>query len=270
MAIVQVAGMGADAGGALAVRPTLLEVLAIVAMNGCATELVRCVNICKGARANIELWERVVDLPHSLSPDHPLQVTRLGYFALMSDVTRVRKVLDRGARVGLVTSTLTALHLASSGASTEHTAVVNALLDAGAKHVHGGMDGDLPLHTAAGAGSVNVITALLVRGAPIDGRSSGRSSAPHLTPLMVAAANGRAAAAALLLRAGADADAVDDGGITALLYAVANDHAGVVAALVGAGCAVDSRMVAVAVMQRNAEISSLLVSVAAIRLAGPR
>ena len=93
-----------DAGPAPPAIPhsplTLTDVLARLGENGYGREAVRCVSICKDARANVQLWERVLDLEHIATHDPSgRRVTRLMHWADVGDVVRVRDTLDRGAKV---------------------------------------------------------------------------------------------------------------------------------------------------------------------------
>ena len=77
-----------------------LSVLARLAENGYAHEIVRYVDICKDARSNVQLWERVVDLPRfAVRGPAPFRRTRLIEWAEDGDVVRVREMLGYGANV---------------------------------------------------------------------------------------------------------------------------------------------------------------------------
>ncbi|CAM9592096.1 unnamed protein product, partial [Phaeothamnion confervicola] len=71
-----------------------------------------------------------------------------------------------------------------------------------------------------------------------DGHRDGGDGA---TPLHAAAGNGNADMVALLLRHGANLDAVDADGQTPLMYAAAGNHGGAIAALLEGGGTTDSR-----------------------------
>ena len=169
-----------------------LAVLARLAENGYAREVVRCVNICRGARSNARLWARIVDLPH------PAVVyrwrgseTRLLHWACEGDLARVRETLGRGADIAACdTNGRTALFWASMRG---HLAVVRELLDHGA---------DVSARNDAG-----------------------------LTPLMRACYCGHAATAAELLRVGADVNAVCNDGWSALMEAAIDGYVDVVRVL---------------------------------------
>ncbi|CAI5949655.1 unnamed protein product [Closterium sp. NIES-64] len=89
------------------------------------------------------------------------------------------------------------------------------------------------IHVAAAAGHAGAVRALL-RG--LDG---ARESAEHVnggdeegwTPLMSASSSGRAAVVEVLLKAGADATAVNTGGRAALHYAASKGHVAIVHSL---------------------------------------
>ena len=129
----------------------------------------------------------------------------------------VSMLLERGADVEATTwDGVTALHLAAAGG---HQKVIATLLDAGAKiDMAGERHGDTPLHRAVGSGSLDAVTLLLERGAPIVADKYG------YTPLHTAAASGHAKVASLLISRGAEATAVNEDGKTALDVAVRHKH----------------------------------------------
>ena len=195
-----------------------LAVLARLAENGYATELVRCVNICKDARSNAQLWERIVDLPHmhrgaAHNPNYAR--TRLNHWAREGDLARVRETLGRGARTNATTSSgFTALH---GACSSGHLAVVCELLDHGADIEAHEPSGGTPLLFAAGGGHGDMVLELVARGADVNAVGVG-----GWTALIAASFFDRAASTAILLLQGADVNAQDDEGNAALMYAAAN------------------------------------------------
>lgn len=96
-----------------------------------------------------------------------------------------------------------------------HGAQVESLLRQGADPNAIGYLGWRPLHEAAWSGDESVVTLLLDRGADVNGRDylSG------MPPLFLAAARGRTGVVRPLVARGAQVDATDDGGRTALILA---------------------------------------------------
>jgi len=96
-------------------------------------------------------------------------------------------------------------------------------------------DGD-GLHDAADNGDVEKVRALLDAGANVNARNNYGETA-----LMRTALNGHAEVAALLIDAGADVDAKDDYGGTALMWAAWRGNAEEVKLLIDAGADVDAK-----------------------------
>jgi hypothetical protein len=94
----------------------------------------------------------------------------------------------------------------------------------------GGADGGLALCAAASRDRTEVITALLSAGADVNAREDG-----GWTALLWAAANGHADAARLLIEAGADVNATNEVGDTTLTLAASRGAPGVVQVLLEAG-----------------------------------
>ena len=221
-----------------AVSPGLfLSVLARLAENGYAREVVRCVNICKDARSNAQLWERIVDLSHrkrapnvfNTSPRFQGRAyttrTRLMHWSGKGDLVRVLETLSRGANVNVrEPSGMTALGRAIGRG---HLAVTRELLARGADlHVRNA-DGLTALCVASSSGHADIVSELAARGADVNAVSSR-----GLPPLMCASCNGHAVAAAELLRLGADVNAQEDGcGRSALMLAAISGHADTVRVL---------------------------------------
>ena len=86
------------------------------------------------------------------------------------------------------------------------------------------------LLTAAGAGDVEAVGALLAAGAPVDGASPGGETA-----LMRATSKGRLEVARLLLEAGAEVNARRADGMTPLIYAAFFGHAELAQLLIDRG-----------------------------------
>ena len=127
---------------------------------------------------------------------------------------------------------LTPLSLAGTNGSPETAAL---LLDAGADPNLATPDGEAPLMTAARTGSPEVLRLLLTHGARVDDSEAWRQQ----TALMWAAAEGNAAAARVLIEAGADVAARSSGGMTALLFAARSGDLDTVRALLAGGAHID-------------------------------
>ncbi len=127
-----------------------------------------------------------------------------------------------------------------TAARTGNSEVADALIKRGAKvSATGPAFGETPLMLAAGENHASVIRVLLQHGAEVNGRSSKLDYAkdrfglegvltilPHgsWTPLMYAAREGSLDAAHALTEAGAELNAADTEGTTALLLAITNSH----------------------------------------------
>ena len=117
------------------------------------------------------------------------------------DPATVSAVDDRGS---------TALHFAVSAG---HLEVADFLLDNGADLAARDVDGDSPLHWAARAGQVPAIDLLLDRGAEIDVRNHGQE-----TPLLAATRRLQYASVERLAVRGADLEIPNDYGRTPLIW----------------------------------------------------
>ena len=91
-----------------------------------------------------------------------------------------------------------------------------------------------PMHAAASAGHVDILSLLLEHGAPVDGRGSLRS-----TPLLRASSNGDVEAGQLLLDHGADINARDSDGWTPLIEAAATGQVEFARMLLERGARID-------------------------------
>lgn len=137
--------------------------------------------------------------------------------ALDGDLVQLQTLLAAGADVNAADADgNTALHLA---ARQGHLDAVKALLAAGADVNAADAQGWTPLFKAAynhelDCGFAPVVQALADAGADVNARIFY-----GLTPLMLAAGGGEAAVCAVLLNAGAEVKAANDGGRTALAMA---------------------------------------------------
>ncbi len=119
----------------------------------------------------------------------------------------------------------TPLHVA---AFFDRAEIVHLLLDAGADItvLSTNEQANQPLHAAAAGRALRSATALVERGAPVNGRT-----AQGYTPLMIAAANGLDKVAELLLGAGADPLLKDDEENDAFAHARRHGHEAVLRTL---------------------------------------
>ena len=130
-------------------------------------------------------------------------------------------------------------------------AVVGRLLEAGAKaDSRESFYGETALHWAAADDHADVVRMLVKAGSPVDERSgtqvfarrrNGQSVLPlgSWTPLMYAVRQNAGAAVTALLALGADLNALDPDGATALIIAILNAHYEVAAQLIDAGADVN-------------------------------
>lgn len=133
--------------------------------------------------------------------------------AKSGDVGRIRELLAEGAPLeGRDPNRMTPLLLAAQAGNWD---AFDALLKAGADVEAQALDACDLLESAAEGGNVEIIRFALGLGHPIEGHWKPRSKAGarmgHMTPLYLAAINGRVDAVRVLLEAGADRDAKFDG-----------------------------------------------------------
>ena len=98
-------------------------------------------------------------------------------------------------------------------------------------------DGSTPLHLAAVLGLTRIIATLAQAGGNIEARAGAQQS----TPLLQAAEHGQTAAAISLLDLGANANALDSSGTTALELAASGNNIRLLIALIKRGAVVDAR-----------------------------
>ncbi|MBD0391954.1 ankyrin repeat domain-containing protein, partial [Wolbachia endosymbiont of Pentalonia nigronervosa] len=132
-----------------------------------------------------------------------------------------------------------------SAARKGHLNVVNALLGKGADVKAKTKDGWTPLHLAAINGHLNVVKALLGKGADVNAKAKGDwmplHSADDWTPLHLAAINGHLNVVNALLGKGADVKAKTKDGWTSLHLAAQDGHLDVVEALWDKGADVNAK-----------------------------
>ncbi|HLP34980.1 MAG TPA: ankyrin repeat domain-containing protein, partial [Amoebophilaceae bacterium] len=125
------------------------------------------------------------------------------------------------------------LHLA---AQNGHLEVVQALLEKGAPVDALAKDNAAPLHLAAQNGHLEVVKELLEKGAPVDALAKD-----NWTPLHLAAFNGHLEVVQALLEKGAPVDALEIDNWTPLHRAALNGHLEVVKELLEKGAPVDAQ-----------------------------
>ena len=156
--------------------------------------------------------------------------------ARIGSVEGVKDSLDRGANIEATdVDRCNALMLATAG---NHVELVKLLLDRGAKIEATDAVMYSALKSGARAGAVEAVKLLLDRGAIVDAADRG----PRVTALMLAACDQKSdAVTKLLLERGADGNAKDSRGFTALHWAANCDNALTVRALLERG--VDASLV---------------------------
>jgi uncharacterized protein len=176
-------------------------------------------------------------------------VSALSLAAVNGDPAIVSALLAVGADPNAVVSRGQTVLM--TAARTGNPAVVKALLDKGATvDAREAQLGETALMWAASENHAEVVSLLVARGADVNARSSTPSYPKdrfglegvltilphgHWTPLMYAARDGGLDAARALAKAGADLDAVDPDGSTALVLAIMNAHYDTANAILEAG-----------------------------------
>jgi len=162
--------------------------------------------------------------------------------ALLGDLSLIRGLLAEGADVEFQGSAAMTPLMAAAGCG--HWEAVRLLLDAGALVNAPSAIGQTALSWAIAYRRVPVVHLLLDRGADLHGRS------PQLgnTPLMDAVMSGKAAVAEALLQRGANVNAVNEQGKTALFLAVdrpvalrGNEQQDIAVLLLDAGADIEAR-----------------------------
>lgn len=141
--------------------------------------------------------------------------------------------IGRGPNLRSWKSRETLLHAAVSGG---HFAVVQRLLDSGARCDTRSSNGQTPLHAAVNGGHLTIVQRLLDNGAPTDTQDCRGK-----TPLLVAATGGHFAIFQRLLYSGARYDIQDSDGKTPLHAAANGGHLDIVQRLLDIGAPSDTQ-----------------------------
>jgi ankyrin repeat protein len=178
----------------------------------------------------------------------PVAVTNSGQTALMlaagrGDQAAVSALIKAGAEVNASSdSGLTALHYAIQSTASARMVTVQALLDAGAEADEETDDGLTPLMGAAGAADPELVELLLEHGANVHARTSSGNSVVMFVchePGSVGRQFDRPGRAQACIRAlvdaGADVNAANDSGETALMWAAYYANAILMRTLLEAG-----------------------------------
>ncbi|RVE57211.1 hypothetical protein OJAV_G00214010 [Oryzias javanicus] len=188
------------------------------------------------ARDNTEICDILVGAGAMLNPAHTYSIPPLNVAAQKGHMRALCYLIDKGASVNMQTCDgTTALHEA---AENGHKEVVHALLSKHADANKPANSGLLPLHLAAKYGHHEIVFQLV----SVTSRAKLRHS--WISPLHLAAEHNRHAAAAVLLKAGADVNDTlahshsiqyADGRATPLYFAVANGSTETAELLLNAG-----------------------------------
>jgi uncharacterized protein len=176
-------------------------------------------------------------------------VTPLSLAAVNGNVALIEALLSAGASANSIVSKGQTVLM--TAARTGNPAAVRVLIEGGADvNARESQLGETALMWAASENHAEVVTLLASRGADVNARSSTiqfpkdrfglegvLTILPHgnWTPLMYAARDGGAAAARALAKAGADVNASDPDGTTALILAIMNSHYDTANAILEAG-----------------------------------
>ena len=161
-------------------------------------------------------------LPHGRDFQPPKSHTLFSFLADFGHDGILRYFLDKQS-FDLESKDKTGRTVLSRAAGNGYEAMVNLLLEKGAKLDSKDKGGRTPLSHAAGSGHKAVVNLLLEKGAKLDSNDNdGR------TPLWHAADSRHEAVVNLLLEKGAELDSNDDDGRTPLSYAASSGHEAVV------------------------------------------
>jgi ankyrin repeat protein len=146
--------------------------------------------------------------------------------ATCGDVDAVRRLLAGGQVSANVAEPASGNSVLMQAAGEGHAAVVDALLQAGARPDQADAEGWTARMLATENGHITVVQALLQAGAAVNqARSNGENA------LMFAAENGYLATVQALLQAGAGVGQPKSNGATALTFAAQNGHTAIAASL---------------------------------------
>lgn len=198
---------------------------------------------------DLALSTRLVDAGADAGAANRYGVTPLSLAAVNGDAAMIAMLLDAGADPNAAVSRGQTVLM--TAARTGHVDAVRVLLDHGADlNARETQLGETALMWAASENHADVVELLAERGADVNVRSATAEFPKdrfglegvltilprgNWTPLMYAARDGAVDACRALVRAGADIDAVDPDGTTALVFAIINAHYDAANALLEAG-----------------------------------
>ena len=217
----------------LAVGCSVLVLLAVAATASSDLRLVEAVKNRDAGRAEALLTERVD--PNVRQPDG---ATALHWAAHWDDVATVELLIHAGAEVNAANDYgVPPLAVACQNGSTVSAKVVEILLKAGANPNAEFPSGETVLMTASFAGNVDVVKALLARGANVNATEIAKGQ----TALMWAVSEGHRDVVRALLDQGADVNAHSTGQFTPLLFAARGGDVELARMLLVAGADINAR-----------------------------
>jgi ankyrin repeat protein len=160
------------------------------------------------------------------------------FAAFKGNLALIRMFIAAGSEINQHRGKKGNLVLQAASGDRGSPAVVNALLDAGARVNDTNMDGDTALGEACYSGNLAVVQALLAAGAKVDIANKDGVQAIHLASnkgYEVRHANGHERIVKLLLEAGAKVDAKDNRGWQPIHYAADGANSFLVEILAAAG-----------------------------------
>ncbi|TMW69746.1 hypothetical protein Poli38472_001902 [Pythium oligandrum] len=164
-----------------------------------------------------ERIEHILDRIDVCPDDEGSESTVAHWAAYYCSSDLVNIALSHGANASVNENGWTALHEACAGGDL---GIIQLLLDHGLDPVSEGEFGQTPLHAALGSNNPEVVALLLANGADPNARPSNPDHSYLVKPVLVSAVTEwQLEMAELLLSAGADVDAEDRDGHTALYYA---------------------------------------------------
>jgi hypothetical protein len=213
-------------------RPTLENVLGIIAKSGFTNEVAPLMNLSKATRECKDLQREMREVRNENGQ------TQLWYFCghgMTASVVRMLEMrsIDVEGRRGGEEYGDTCLKIA---ARNGHLDICRLLIDKGAQLEAKDWMGWTPLHWAASQGHVEIVRLLCDRGADVEARTNDNAYRAGSRPLHWAAMYGHISVVKELIEErNAEINAIDDNGWTALLWARSGDYPDIDAYLVSHG-----------------------------------